>query len=459
MTKRVVIVGGGIAGLTVAERLAALGGDHVQVELIESDDRTGGKLKTSAFAGRAGIDEGADAFLARVPAGVGLARRVGLGESLTSPTNSHASVWHDGLHRIPDGLMLGVPGGVAGLAMSRLLSVRGKLRAAIEPLLPRTSAADLVAGDSIGRLIRARFGDEVHERLVDSLVGSIYATDTDRFSLAMVPQLAELAGGSRSLLLAARSMRKRRPPTSGPIFYAPASGMQSLSDATRAAAEAAGVEVRTGSPVSSVERDGAGWRVDDEPADAVVLATPAAATAPLVAATAPDLADRLSAMEHAGVVIVTLAVPDWPERLRGQSGYLVPKPVQRLVTAASFGSQKWAHWRGDGEVLRVSLGRDGLDVFDRDDENLVAAAVAEVGEHIGLDLQPTAVRISRWPAAFPQYRPGHRDWLAMVAAATPPGLFLTGASYRGIGVPACIADAEEVAADVRAVLVPRGASA
>lgn len=459
MTKRVVIVGGGIAGLTVAERLAALVGDTIGVELIESDDRTGGKLKMSAFAGRAAIDEGADAFLGRVPAGVGLARRVGLGESLTSPTDSHASVWHHGLHRIPDGLMLGVPGGITGLATSRLLSVRGKLRAAVEPLLPRTSDADPVAGDSIGRLVRARFGDEVHERLVDSLVGSIYATDTDRFSLAMVPQLAELANGSRSLLLAARSMRKRRPPTSGPIFYAPTSGMQSLADATRAAAEAAGVEIRTGSPVSSVERDGTGWRVDGEFADVVVLATPARSTAPLIATAAPGLADRLAVMDHAAVVIVTVAVPDWPERLRGRSGYLVPKPVQRLVTAASFGSQKWAHWRGDGEVLRVSLGRDGLDVLDRSDDDLVAAAITEVGRHVGVDLQPTAIRVSRWPAAFPQYRPGHRDWLAKVAAATPPGLFLTGASYRGIGVPACIADAEVVAADVRAVLVPRGASA
>jgi oxygen-dependent protoporphyrinogen oxidase len=211
--------------------------------------------------------------------------------------------------------------------------------------------------------------------------------------------------------------------------------------------------------VTAVERDGAGWRVDDEPADAVVLATPAAATTPLVAATAPDLADRLSTMEHAGVVIVTLAVPNWPERLRGQSGYLVPKPVQRLVTAASFGSQKWSHWQGDGEVLRVSLGRDGLDVLHRSDDELVDAAVSEVGRHVGVDLQPTATRVSRWPEAFPQYRPGHRGWLAAVAAATPTGLFLTGASYRGIGVPACIADAEAVAADVRAVLVTRGASA
>ena len=139
-------------------------------------------------------------------------------------------------------------------------------------------------------------------------------------------------------------------------------------------------------------------------------------------------------MDHADVAIVTLAIDiEWPARLRAHSGYLVPKPDQRLVTAVSFGSQKWAHWRGEGEVLRVSIGRDGRRSVTRDDDALVAAAVDEVGRHLGLDLQPTAVRVTRWPRSFPQYRPGHLGWLAGVDAATPPGLFLTGASYQASG--------------------------
>ena len=154
-------------------------------------------------------------------------------------------------------------------------------------------------------------------------------------------------------------------------------------------------------------------------------------------------------MDHAGVVLVTLAVGDWPERLRGRSGYLVPKPVQRTVTAVSFGSQKWTHWRGnDGEVLRVSLGRDGLPVDQLDDDVVLARAVEEVGGHLGVDLQPTCSRISRWPGAFPQYRPRHQRWLADVDASLPPGLFVTGASYGGIGVPACVAQARATAARV-----------
>ena len=445
MTRRVLVVGGGIAGLTVAERLAtALRDDDVVVEVRESSDRLGGKLRTSPFAGRDGVDEGADAFLARVPHGTALAQRVGLGQELASPAAGSAFVWHDGLHRLPEGLLLGVPGDVVPLAMSRLLSLRGKLRAASEPLRPRTRATD----DSVGTLIRARFGDEVHERLVDALVGSIYAADTDRFSLAMVPQLAALTDGQRSLLLAAHRARHKAPASSEPLFYAPRAGMESLATATAAAACFAGATVTPSSLVVSIDPDGSRWRVDDQPADAVVLATPAPASTGLVAGFAAELAELLALADSASVAIVTLSVPALPSRVHGMSGYVVPKPDQRLVTAASFASQKWAHWRGAGEIVRVSLGRDGLDIDGLDDDQLVDAAVTELGNHLDVDVQPTATRLTRWPQAFPQYRPGHVDWLAAVDAATPPGTFLTGAAFRGIGVPACIADAERTAAAV-----------
>jgi oxygen-dependent protoporphyrinogen oxidase len=445
MTRNVVVIGGGIAGLTVAERLGVtLDGDDVTIELREAGDRLGGALKTSPFAGRDAIDEGADAFLARVPHGTALAERVGLADALTTPATSAAFVWHNGLHRIPDGLLLGIPGNPAALAASRLLSPRGKARAAIEPLLP--DGRD--PGDSIGRLVRARFGDEVHERLVDALIGSIYAADTDRFSLAMVPQLASLADGQRSLMLAARRVRRTMPSSTGPLFRTPLHGMAALASAVAVFAERAGVLVTRSSAAVSVDCDGTAWRVDDQPADAVVLATPADVTARLLAAGAPSLADQLRHAERAGVAIVTLAVPALPASVAGSSGYLVPKPDQGLVTAASFGSQKWSHWAGTGEIVRVSLGRDGLPVDDLDDHTLATAAVDEVGSHLGAELQPRDVRVSRWPRSFPQYRPGHLRWIDAIDAATPPGLFLTGASYRGIGVPACVADAERTAADV-----------
>ncbi|MFV0308696.1 MAG: protoporphyrinogen oxidase [Desertimonas sp.] len=441
MSPRVIIVGAGIAGLTAALRLSDAG---VSVEVREAEDRVGGKLRATPFAGRTAVDEGADAFLRRVRAGIALAGRVGLGGALTAPEPAHAAVWHDGLHDLPAALALGVPTDVMAIARSGLLSWRGKARAALEPLLPATDRDD----DSIGMLIRARFGNEVQERLVDALVGSIYGADTDRFSLAMVPQLDGLARRGRSLLLNGRRQRTRTPPSTGPVFAAPIGGMASLATATAEAARRTGATIRTGAPVTELARDGGCWRVDGEPVDAVVLATPARPTGTLVGTVAAELGGLLGAMDHASVVIVTVAVTDWPERLHGRSGYLVPKPVQRTVTAASFGSQKWAHWAGDDEVLRISLGRDGLPVDHLDDDTLVDRALTEVGGHLGVTLQPSAVRVSRWPGAFPQYRPHHRQWLRAVAAATPPGLHLTGASYDGIGVPACIAHADRVAGEV-----------
>jgi oxygen-dependent protoporphyrinogen oxidase len=440
--QRVLVVGGGITGLAAAEALIQRG---AEVTVREAEPRLGGKIRTSTFAGLA-IDEGADAFLARVPDALQLAARVGL-DDLTSPAASAAAVWHDGLHRIPDGIVLGVPAALKPFATTRLLSWRGKLRAACEALLPRTPTAD----DVLGAFVRRRFGDEVHERLVDALVGSIYASDTDRASLASVPQLAELAGSGRSVLLTARAARARsRAQPTGAVFATPRQGVGALVDAVAATITAAGGALRTSSPVTTLERDGSAWVVDGERYGAVALTAPAPAAAPLLAAVAPEAARLMATIERAGVVIVTISVAGdtWPTALAGLSGYLVPKPDQRFVTAVSFGSQKWAHWRPtDGSrILRVSLGRDGLPVDHLDDDAVVAAAVGEVGRHLGFDLQPSEVRISRWDGAFPQYRPHHLALVAAIEAALPPGLTVGGASFHGIGIPACVRQGRRIAA-------------
>ncbi|MSX93875.1 MAG: NAD(P)-binding protein, partial [Actinobacteria bacterium] len=183
LQRRIAVIGSGAAGMSAAHTLAtsaqAAAGD-LHVTLIEADHRLGGKVLTSPFAGHPAIDEGPDAFLARLPWGTALAKAVGLGDQLVAPTSGKAAVWWDGLHQIPEGLLLGMPTDVFKLAKSTLLTWGGKFRAATEPFRPRTSLAD----DSLGGYVRTRFGDQVHLRLVDPLVGSIYAADTDHFSLA-----------------------------------------------------------------------------------------------------------------------------------------------------------------------------------------------------------------------------------------------------------------------------------
>ena len=463
-TARVAVVGAGVSGLATALALADAG---IDVTVLESAGRIGGKIDASPFAGVTGVDEGADAFLARVPEAVALAHRVGLGDELVSPEPVGAAVWHDGLHPIPEGLMLGLPGRLLPLATTGLLSWRGKARAAIEPFLPRTSTD----ADSIGEFVRARFGDEVHERLVDSLVGSIYAADTDRFSLAEVPQLAALANGNRSILLAARRQRRSQAGTataaSSPVFATPRGGIAAFTRAIADAAIEAGTRILTDTTVHAITPgDDGSWSLSlasgvgpppvgdgagsDAVFDAVVFATPATATASALGGIAPEATALLQQAETTDVIMVTLHVgaDQWPDRLGGLSGYLVPKPDQRWVTAASFASQKWGHWRppAGGEILRVSIGRDGLAVMHLRDDEVLRVVLDDLDHHLGIRLRPDEVRITRWPSAFAQYRPHHSRWVDAIEAALPSGVFVTGAGFRGIGIPACVRSASSVAA-------------
>jgi oxygen-dependent protoporphyrinogen oxidase len=226
-----------VSGLTAAFSVLADAHRPTSVTVLESAARTGGLIRTSPFAGLPGVDEGADAFLTRVPWATQLAADLGLGAALTSPTGAGACVWHDRLHEIPGDILMGVPARMRAFATSRLFSTRGKMRAALEPLVPR-----IPHDDSIGRLVRRRFGREVHERLVDPLVGSIYAADTDSFSLEAVPQINALTS-RRSLLLAAAEARKV-PAQAGPVFAVPMKGMGSLVDALAASPPAAGSSAR-----------------------------------------------------------------------------------------------------------------------------------------------------------------------------------------------------------------------
>jgi oxygen-dependent protoporphyrinogen oxidase len=455
--RRVVVVGAGVTGLATANRLVRDGAGAVDVTVLEASSRVGGLVRTTPFAGLPAVDEAADAFLARVPWARRLAEEVGLGERLTSPTGAHASVWHRGLHPIPGDLMMGVPASTKAFATSGLFSLRGKLRAALEPLLPTTDDRD-----SIGEYVRARFGDEVQDFLVDPLVGSIYAADTDRFSLAAVPQIAALTA-ERSMLSAARRARARAAQEGGvpgQVFATPTEGMGALVAALETSIVARGGRIVSDMRVETIERAGtsyvvhAGGRSFD--CDAVVLCSPARHTAELLRPLHRETADALSRWTHASVVLITFAIPrnQWPAHLDG-SGYLVPKPDQRWVTAASFGSNKWSHWRpADGSmIVRVSLGRDGLDVLDRDDDSLVNLALADMKLHLGRDFAPSHVRVSRWAESFPQYRPGHFVGVERIEHALSthaPGVVVAGASYRGIGIPACVQQAHAAAEKVLA---------
>jgi oxygen-dependent protoporphyrinogen oxidase len=453
----VVVVGGGITGLTAARTLALAG---ATVTLVEPE-HVGGKLRGSPFAGMV-LDEAADAFLARVPDAVELCSELGLEADLVAPAARRAYVWSRGeLRLLPQGQVLGVPTDLDELAASGILSTEGVARARQELSIPMAASDSDV---TIGELVRGRLGDEVHERLVDPLVGGINAGDTDRLSLAAtVPQLHAAAhSGAGSLIEACRVQRQAVADPSAPVFLAPRGGMGVLAEAVSEDVSARGVQVVAGRAVG-LERERGGWRVALEGgqalrADGVLIATPAGAAAGLVTPHAPSAAAVLAAIPYASVAMVTIAVPRAAiERELEGSGYLVPRVEHRTITACSWATSKWPHLSdGDTVVLRVSVGRDGDDAaLALADEALVAAVLADLADTMALRGSPTEVRVTRWPASLPQYRPGHLeriDTLEADLSARAPSVVVTGAALRGLGVPACIRQGTAAAGRLLAAL-------
>jgi protoporphyrinogen/coproporphyrinogen III oxidase len=461
------VVGGGISGLAAAWEARRRG---ARVVVLDAAPRAGGKLQTSPVAG-VDLDESADAFLARLPDAVELCAELGIGTELVAPATGSAYVWLDGgLRLVPSEQLLGVPTDLDAVAASGLLSADGVARARRD----LTSPDDRPKGrgdESVGDLVRRRLGDEVLDRLVAPLVGSIYAGDCDRLSLQVsATQLAAARDrdpADPSLIRAAVALRAAAVETGVPVFLAPAGGMVRLADAL---ADRLGDDLWTGTAVTRLAADGrgrgrgrgsgTGWRLDGESgplvtADAVVLATPAFVTAPLLAPVAPRAATFLAAIDHASVALVALAVPrdgiDYP--LDG-SGFLVPRSAGLLLTACSWVTSKWPHLAVDPSVvlLRASAGHAGDERGTTLDEAaLVGGVLADLRTTMGLRTQPMEVRITRWPRSFPQPRPGHLDGVAAAEGAladVSPRLAITGAWARGVGVPACIRGGRAAAARV-----------
>jgi protoporphyrinogen/coproporphyrinogen III oxidase len=462
-TARVVVIGAGITGLATAYRLHA-DHPHLEVVVLDAAPRTGGKIASDTFDGIV-VDCAADAFLARVPEAVALCAELGLSDQLVHPVSGSALVLADGtLRRLPDGLVLGVPTDLEALADSQIVSAAGVARAAQDLEHAGDAPADATGDESVGALVRRRLGDEVFERLVAPLLGGVNAGNADRLSLAAgAPQLAEVAG-EPSLIDA---LRRRAPAGGGeapaPVFAGFTTGTATLVGALEAALPVG--TVRTGVTVTGIGVGADEFTVrttaGDLQASAVIAAIPAHQLAPMVAdlpGALDDVARGLGELEWASVAMAALAVrTDAVEHPLDASGYLVPVAERRTVTAASFASTKWAHLHRPGRaLLRVSAGHaDDDTAVTMPDAELLAGITADLADHIGLSAPPEAVRITRWERSLPQYRPGHlqrcRHWQHQVWD-THGGLWLTGASFEGLGLPACIRQATAAAARVGAHL-------
>ncbi|MER5464947.1 protoporphyrinogen oxidase [Streptomyces sp. NPDC002668] len=453
-TSHVVVIGGGIAGLAAAHRLLDSG---VRVTLLEATDRLGGKLQTGEIEG-APVDLGAESMLARRPEAVELARAVGLADRLTPPATSTARVWtRDALRPMPKGHVMGVPGDPAALA--GLLSADSIARIERERDLAPVELGDDVA---VGAYVAERLGREVVDRLVEPLLGGVYAGDAYRISMrAAVPQLFEAAKTHESLLAAVRDIQAKaaQQHSAGPVFMGIDGGVGQLPPAVADAVRAQGGEILMETPVLGMTRTAEGWQIRTDQrliaADGVVLATPAWSAAALLAAESPAAAAELGQVEYASMALVTMAfrhadLAGLPEI----SGFLVPPVDGRTIKASTFSTRKWA-WVDEGSpdlfVLRTSIGRYGEEEhLHREDAELVGVSLRDLGEATGLAAGPVATEVTRWIGGLPQYPVGHLARVARIRdeVAKLPGLRVCGAAYDGVGIPACIAGAQRAADEI-----------
>lgn len=445
--QQVVVVGAGIAGLAAAHRLLGRG---ARVTVLEASDRVGGKLLPGEIAG-ARVDLGAEAMLARRPEAVTLAREVGLGDRLQPPATATASLWTRGaLRPMPKGHVMGVPGTAAALA--GVLSDEGLARIERDAALPRTEVGDDIA---VGEYVAARLGREVVDRLVEPLLGGVYAGDAYRISMrAAVPQLFEAARAHTSLTEGVREIQARAAAAqqTGPVFMGIEGGVGTLPLAVAESVRARGGEIHTGTPVTELRREPAGgWRIvagqRELYADAVVVAAPAPEAARLLRAEAPGASAELTGVEYASMALITLAYRRAETGLPAGSGFLVPPVDGRTIKASTFASHKWG-WIAEEDpgltVLRTSVGRHGeTEILRRDDADLVEVSRHDLKAATGLDATPVATRVTRWHDGLPQYPVGHHARVARIREhlAVLPGLAVCGAAYDGVGIPACIASA------------------
>ena len=468
--RKIVIVGGGITGMSAAFYTKKWFDERqipVELTLIEKSETFGGKIRTlhrEDFI----IERGPESFLARKMPIMTLVKELGLEDELTA-TNPQARtsyIVHKGkLHKMPPGLMLGIPTKLTPFMKTKLISPVGKIRAAMDLCLPKKKGME---DESLGHFIQRRLGKEVLDHITEPLLGGIYAGDTHSLSLqATFPHFSAMEKTHRSLIVGMLA-NKQQPATSvaglpeiaqRSMFLTFRKGMTTLVD--RLLEELKSVELITGQGVQSIIRGGQGFEVrldngQQLQADGLIMALPTHQTAKL-------LADRsqlqwLENINYVSVANIALAFDqkEFTFPLNG-SGFVIPRKEGRLLTACTWSSSKWLHTAPDGKVLlRCYVGRGGAEEWVRlSDEQLVSAVLRDLKEIMGIEAKPLFHEITRLEHSMPQYPVKHVEELKKVRAdlaVHTPGVYLCGAGYEGVGIPDCIQQGKEAAEQLVAYL-------
>jgi oxygen-dependent protoporphyrinogen oxidase len=459
--KRVIVVGGGIAGLSAAytiQKKAAEMGQLIQTTVLEGEQSWGGKIRTERVGGFV-IEGGPDTFLASKPWAVSLCRELGLEPRLlgTNPDHNHTYVLQRGrLHQLPDGLTMMIPARFGPMAKTSLLSWPQKVRLGLDYFIP---PAPPNGDESLGRFVSRRLGRAAYEHLIEPLMSGIYAGDGDRLSLrATFPTLRDLELKHGGLVRGALAMRAQVPPAgqkqpgSRSAFLTPVSGLAEIVEALVQRLQDSGAELRLGRAVTSITYTHTSFHItlangEHLSAEGLILATPAFAAGDLLADLDSSLSAELKAIEYASTATVSLAYrqSDLPRPLDGY-GYVIPRCEGRQALACTWTSTKFPHRAPEGyALLRVFIGRAGQgDDLPWDQAGLLSLARDELARTLGLQAEPVLSRLFRWERAMPQYNLGHPERLERIESRLGnwPGLALAGNGYRGIGIPDCIHSGE-----------------
>lgn len=466
--KRIAIVGGGISGLALAYQLTEIkkkNNASFEIVLFESSRRVGGTIETEERDGFL-MEKGPDSFISEKPWALDLCKRLGLESEIigTQNENRKSFVVRSGkLLEVPPGFYLIAPTQINEFLKSPLFSISGKFRMMLEPLIPKRNFKD---DESVGSFIRRRFGRECLDRVGQAMIAGIYTGDPENLSLsATMPRLKGLEEkyGSviRGLLSGGNTKKKDVFTASGPrysLFLTLKKGMEALTQKLEQSMPPG--LLRLGFEIKGLEKDGSNgdWRLvgkngQAENADCLCLAASANTSGQLLKNIAPELSEKLAHISYESVATINFAFrrSDIRHELNG-FGFVVPRTENRPLVACSFSSQKFEKRAPKDKVLlRVFVGGAfGRHLFNKDDEEIEHLALDDLSRLLGITAKPLFSSFSRYPDAMVQYGINHLSLVSDIENGTRKhsGLYLTGSSFRGVGIPDCIRDAEILANEI-----------
>ncbi|HWI55403.1 MAG TPA: protoporphyrinogen oxidase [Desulfobacteria bacterium] len=456
--KRVVVIGGGITGLSAAYAIhqARESGQEVDYVLVEKENRLGGKILTEKIDGYV-VEGGPDCFLAEKPWAIQMAEKVGIADEIipSNEASKRTYVFADGrLHQLPDGLMGLVPTKIVPFALSPLISWPGKIRMALDWFIPKKASNE---DETLGSFVKRRLGQEALDKIAEPLIGGIHAGDPDQMSLvASFPRFIQMEQKYGSLLKAMLAARKNapqpKPQEPGELnktfFMTFKGGMAQLADAVASKLDKS--KIFNGKPVTSVsKRQDGGYLVsikDGEPieADSVIITAPAHLAAEMVDGLDEVMAENLSGIPQATSATVNLAFKrsDVHKTLEA-FGFIVPISEKRKIKAGTYSSTKWDFRTPSDDYVLIRAfvgGAMNQELVFQDDESMLNMVMGELKDIIGITAKPVMHKIYRWVKGMPQYTVGHLERIKNIEErqAANPGIYIVGGSYKGVGVPDCI---------------------